>query len=221
MKKIFAVVTEFTVAALAWTALVALAPQRADAQAPNLTAIEKQLARNPMVRAGKSKSVHYGQKYFDKYTNFYKVFETANGPKNLLNWIGITTLDYSITKETAIRAQQLAQADRVYVDKHLTRIEMLILVPHPKYRMTVESGLQPDFSKLTPPELRVKSSTKIDSNGFEGTLYEQKKGGCSLIFNLPQDSLIQLSVTDCANKALLGDLADHLDLERLKNKLES
>src|SRR4051812_11302417 len=78
----------------------------AGAQAMTLEQVAKQLRNGKVRSTTKVKSIHFGPKYFKPSSNLFKVFQKSRGPDNLLDWVGITTVDFAIMKQDSLRSTE-------------------------------------------------------------------------------------------------------------------
>jgi hypothetical protein len=98
---------------------------------------------------------------------------------------------------------------------------LTIMVPHPSISPLVEGNILEEFRRLRPPLLEVVSEKPITLGAAQGTLYEHKDGGGSLVIPISQNGLINIKTADFKRSQSLIDIAKGLDIERLNRKLDS
>ncbi len=96
-----------------------------------------------------------------------------------------------------------------------------IMVPHPSISPLVEANVLEEFRRLHPPMLEIESEKTVPLTTGNGTLYEHKNGGGSLVIPISQNGLINITIADFKKSQMLIDIAKGLDIERLNRKLDS
>jgi hypothetical protein len=157
----------------------------------------------------------------DPNANFTAVWETHDSGRVLLNWLG-TRLSYYHTK----RISSGRNRDHVWARSELTNdkrvvVEITVLVPHPTVRPLVETNVFNIFRKFRPPALEVASEKNYEFKGAKGTLYEATSGRCSIVVDVAEYSLVNIETEKCKDAAVIVDVAQSLDFERLNKKLSS
>jgi hypothetical protein len=98
---------------------------------------------------------------------------------------------------------------------------LYIMIPHPSISPLVEANVFEEFRRLRPPMLETVSEKPIPLTVGQGTLYELKKGGGSLLIPISQHGIINITTRDFKQSQILIDIAKGLDIERLNRKLDS
>lgn len=157
----------------------------------------------------------------DPNANFTALWEAHDGARVLLNWIG-TRLSYYKT----IGMSSGRNRDHVWARSELTNdkrvvVKITVLVPHPSVRPLVETNVFNIFRKFRPPALEVASEKNYEFKGAKGTLYEATSGRCSIVVDVAEYSLVNIETEKCKDAAVIVDVAQSLDFERLNKKLSS
>jgi hypothetical protein len=190
------------------------------AEAQSLNEIDRRM-RQDKLRANRSPTVLFGEKHFDPESNFYRVFETASGPANLLNWLGLITSDFVVREQSVMRHKEYAEARKVFRAPHGQQIELLILVPHPRYVLSRTLALLPAFASIEPPGLQINFEEVIEIQGLPAKIYSLNQGGCALQVPISQQGLLNLKIDHCHDKGIMLRLAEKFDIQSLNAKLES
>jgi hypothetical protein len=95
------------------------------------------------------------------------------------------------------------------------------MVPNPSISPLVEANVFEEFRRLRPPMLAAVSEKPIPLATGQGTLYEHKKGGGSLVIPISKNGLINITIKDFKKSQMLIDIAKGLDIDRLNRKLDS
>ncbi len=187
-----------------------------------LVKMQKDLAKKQRAVKVKESKLLWGGKWLVAGSNFARLFLSEKGPLNLLDWLGSTIPGFTPGIEHTLRKDEYITASKNFRDENLNDIELLVLVPHPKYASVVDMGLQSEFAAHEPPHLKIIASDKIELRaGFSAIVYTHDNGDCSLAIKAPRSCLIVIEVKSCSLKGSLIDLAQKLDLERLSMKLQS
>ncbi len=177
---------------------------------------------------GDTKSARHSQKkgalntrWLPPGENFTKLFRDSEGMFLLLDWVGARGVAMLGEPPKAYRTPEYVAAEKKFVSDKVHRIDMRILVPHPKYATTAEIDLIPEFAQLRPPGLKIVYSEEQMIKDTLAVIYEKEDGGCSLVLPIVRQGLISFSVDHCTQKQSMIDLANQLDYSRLNSKLES
>jgi hypothetical protein len=157
----------------------------------------------------------------DPNSNFSTIWTSSNAPQALLNWAGAKLPYMHYKRPRSARSRDFVSAE---VDLSTSQREvshLVIMVPHPSISPLVEANVLEEFRRLRPPMLEVVSEKPIPLTGAQGTLYEHKEGGGSLVIPISQNGLINITITDFKKSQMLIDIAKGLDIERLNRKLDS
>jgi hypothetical protein len=102
-------------------------------------------------------------------------------------------------------------------------MDFKLLIPHPKFRESVEYGLIKQFNQLTPPERLVLSHQKVTvgRTNSAADLYQLKRKTCVILIDVAKNSKIQLVQPGCQNAEELLGVANKIDIARLNRKLNS
>ena len=161
--------------------------------------------------------------WLTKGTNLAKIFSTdGNGMSNILEWLGdLTSKEFKLTNKTFKNFKEYNSLKLDYLSEKNENVEIVILVPHPKYVDLIKTGLLDDFYKQEPPGMPVVATEKMLIKANTAYFYQRKEGGCSLLFKLPKSSTLNLVDNSCHDNHTVVKLAELLNLERLSKKLES
>ena len=162
-------------------------------------------------------------KWLTAGTNFTSVFIHSKGPLYLLDWSG--SIVKGFTPETtrhSYRELEYVGATTNFKDENFINLVLTILVPHPKYRSSVDLGLIPEFAKLSPPTLKVVSSKPVElKNGMSATVYAHEDGNCSALVKLTKNSVLNVDAPSCAAEKSIIEFLNSINLERVNLKLDS
>ena len=167
-----------------------------------------------------------GSEHFDWFEdkhNLEKVFNsTQKGALFLLDWLGEISLpDISLKSKVVTKKNEFVIVDAVYMINNKVKIDMAVLVPHPKHIELVKSNLVPRFAEIQPPKLPVLAIEKMELRKNECFLYHRKDHSCSILFPLPGNAFLNLATASCDNDRDLVRIAELLSVDRLKQKLQS
>ena len=181
------------------------------------------LDRNGLKRAKRSKLKYVMGPWFEKGTNFEKLFKDPQMATHIIEWVAPIGKQFLISdadedhEETHVRAQAIVQERATRAAFGLT-----VLVPHPAFLAVVEGKLIDDFAQRLPPLLPVDSSEQLRVQGFEATAYALKNDRCTLVITVAHKTLVELrSVEECGGLKTIKALAESLNLIKLDQKLQS
>ncbi|MEY4667483.1 MAG: hypothetical protein RL518_182 [Pseudomonadota bacterium] len=154
-------------------------------------------------------------------TNFASLWTSSNAPHLLLNWSGAKLPYMHYKRPRSARSRDLISAEVELSTSQRDIARLSIMVPHPSIAPLVEANVFEEFRRLRPPMLETVSEKPIPLTVGQGTLYEHKKGGGSLLIPIAQNGVINITIADFKRSQLLIDIAKGLDIERLNRKLDS
>jgi hypothetical protein len=157
----------------------------------------------------------------DPNANFTVVWETHDSSRVLLNWLGTKLSYYHSKRDTSGRNRDHVWASTELTNDKRVVVVVTVLVPHPSIRPLVETKVFNLFRKYRPPTLEAISEKTYELKGAKGTLYEAKSGRCSMVIDAAEYSLVNIETEKCKDAAVLVDIAQSLDFERLNRKLSS
>jgi hypothetical protein len=154
-------------------------------------------------------------------SNFGSLWTTGNSPNLLLSWAGakLPYMRYKRARSSRSHDVVLAEVELSTSPQDIARLS--IMIPHPSISPLVEANVYEEFRRLRPPMLEAVSEKPIPLTVGQGTLYELKKGGGSLLIPISQHGIINITIKDFKQSQILIDIAKGLDIERLNRKLDS
>jgi len=157
----------------------------------------------------------------DPNSNFAAIWTSSNAPQLLLNWAGakLPYMHYKRARSSRSRDLVLAEVELSTSQREVSHLS--IMIPHPSIAPLVEGNVLEEFRRLRPPILEVISEKPIPLSTSQGTLYERKDGGGSLVIPISQNGLINITISDFKKSQMLIDIAKGLDIDRLNRKLDS
>jgi len=157
----------------------------------------------------------------DPNSNFAAIWTSSNAPQLLLNWAGakLPYMHYKRPRSSRSRDLVLAEVELSTSQRDVSHLS--IMIPHPSIAPLVEGNVLEEFRRLRPPILEVISEKQIALSKSQGTLYERKDGGGSLVIPISQNGLINITISDFKKSQMLIDIAKGLDIDRLNRKLDS
>ena len=174
-------------------------------------------------RARRSKLKYAMGPWFDKGSNFERLFRDPTVTSDLIEWIAPVGKSF-LTGDPHVEYHDTHIHVDAIVQERATRNQygLTILVPHPAFLTVVDGNLVSDFSQRIPPALKVAGSEKMKNGSYEGTAYSLQSDRCSLVFNVSRHVLIELrSIEVCRNNENIISLAESLNLIKLDQKLQS
>ncbi|RMG42758.1 MAG: hypothetical protein D6719_05525 [Candidatus Dadabacteria bacterium] len=167
-----------------------------------------------------NRNARRGRVWIKKGSSLYKIFNpSVGGPSLLINWIGGNISGYRKINEHAQIKYEYAYASAKYQNSNEKQFKVEVLLPHPKYRSSVEFGLIQAFNKYKPPVLKVKKQEVMSIKGHKARLYISTANNCSIVLNTLKSGLINIAQSDCRDFKGIIKFARSLDLIRLKRKL--
>ena len=157
----------------------------------------------------------------DPGSNFASIWTSSSAPQLLLNWAGAKLAYMRYKRPRSTRSRDVVSAEVELSTSQRDVAHVAIMVPHPSIAPLVEANVLEEFRRLRPPMLDVVSEKPIPLTVGQGTLYEHKKGGGSLVIPISQNGLINIKIGDFKRSQFLIDIANGLDIERLNRKLDS
>lgn len=157
----------------------------------------------------------------DPHSNFASIWTSSNAPQLLLNWAGAKLPYMHYKRPRSTRSRDFVSAEVELSTSQRDISYLLIMVPHPSISPLVEANVLEEFRRLRPPILQVTSEKTVPLTIGNGTLYEHKNGGGSLVIPISQNGLINITIADFKRSQMLIDIAKGLDIDRLNRKLDS
>jgi hypothetical protein len=160
-------------------------------------------------------------KQLDSDTNLYTLFSKKSGPLQLIAWAAPNDKSFLPRKQTANRRKEYVTAERIFSRSDGLAVLIKIYVAHPHYAKIADLGLLPDLAALKPPTLQSDFALPVTIQGIETTAYRTRPGGLSVSIPVMSGALIHLSSERWEDLSSILDLAERLDIARLRLKLTS
>lgn len=157
----------------------------------------------------------------DSQSNYGKLFIDPKFREECLKWLGDGSDNFKIGKTRIDRQVEFIHATRVFRPISAKEILVNLMIPYPTYLSMVQYGLIKDFKELDPEPHDIETTETLDIKGYPGKLYYLKDARCRLNFKLAKETVLSLSSNTCHNSKEMVDLAEHLDIKRLEQKLNS
>jgi hypothetical protein len=154
-------------------------------------------------------------------SNFGSLWTSGNSPSLLLSWAGAKLPYMRYKRARSSRSHDVVLAEVELSTSPQDTARLYIMIPHPSISPLVEANVFEEFRRLRPPMLETVSEKPIPLTVGQGTLYELKKGGGSLLIPISQHGIINITTRDFKQSQILIDIAKGLDIERLNRKLDS
>lgn len=159
---------------------------------------------------------------FENRPNLAKLF-SSKSPVLMEGWLGVVTKGFSPQARWTAKLEkdQLFAYYQKYLSDNNEKLSLSVYITHPAYGDMFDLGLFETLNSLEPPGLEITSAQEVDVRGRKAFLYQQKKGGCSIVLKLQHRSLFRIETASCnANQSML-DLMRRFDFTRLEEKIAS
>ena len=174
-------------------------------------------------RAKESKLRYKLGPWFQKGSNFERLFKDAGMADSLIEWIAPVGKQFLVSEPEKEHADTHIHVAAI-VQERATRstFGLTVLVPHPAFLTVIEGKLVDDFSQRLPPQLKVENSEQFKLQGFDATAYSLASERCTLVVNVAHHTMVELrSVDVCPSLKTIRALAESLNLIKLDQRLQS
>ena len=160
--------------------------------------------------------------YVNPESNYGQLVLETTGYSALETWLGSAPKGYKVLKTRVQRKHALIDFLQIYRhNKSGFEMHVKVFVPYPRSQNAAEVGLVKELSSLEPPSLPVDSVEDKEIGGLPGKIFFRRDRGISLLIKLPRQSVISFVCLNPDSLRPMLDLANQLDLQGLKEKLES
>ena len=158
-------------------------------------------------------------KWYDKRSNYGKLFHQAGYPQLLIEWLTSNIGQYKVKRKFAEVTKLRVYAETKLRSPSRNLLVLRVLVPHPKFFDLLDAGMISEFRVLTPIKEELKFTEDIILNGKTTHLYRTKDDKCSLVISTVKRAEINIVQKHCEDFNDMIDLAEMLDVHRLERKL--
>jgi len=159
-------------------------------------------------------------KWLPPEENFSLVFDYRNGYQHINFWFDIPHGEFRpYNSEHTLRPEYVASF-RKYRSHTDDRVDVDVLIPHPRYRESAHYLLVDSFAKLYPPLLKVEFAEDISIKGHKGKLFTLPNGNCQINLELIKSTVIIFSGKCDITDKIIG-FAEEFSYDRFLQKLDS
>ena len=152
-------------------------------------------------------------------SNMHLIFSRRSKIKYLNAWVAPNDRKFLPGKERFDGNPQHVVAERSFTSPTGQVVTTRIFVAHPHYTDIAELGLMREFAELKPPRLASDFSLPVKVQGVDAVAYRTISGGLALWIPVTRGVVIQMKTPKWADLQSTLELAERLDLNRLRTKL--